>query len=163
MNEIIASVVVAAAAIGIAVVGSQRLTREGRLLGRLQRLGAAHALVPSSPEGRELEVHVRRAAADLADWIDPGKAARRWLLRFLTTILFAVVVTGFLLISNALALDLVTTTVLAVPIGFLVGAASLLIAAGLQRFVDRRESERETAVRLELLRKGERPAGGQAE
>jgi hypothetical protein len=163
MNEIIASVVVAAAAVGIAVAGSQRLTREGRLIGRLQRLGTAYALVPASPEGRELEIHVRRAAAELADWIDPGKSARRWVLRLLTAILFAVAVTVLVLISNALSLDLLVTTVLSVLVGFLVGAASLLIAAGLQRFVDRRESERETAVRLELLRKGERPSGGHSE
>jgi hypothetical protein len=157
MFDILAAALGAAGAFLAAVFGSQLLTREGRLTGRLHRLGLAHSVLPDSEERHDLERYVLLAAAELNDWIDPGQVARRWLVRILTFALFVAAVAALGHLAGEYDLDFGATTVLGLLAGALVGIVSLVIATLLQRFVHIRKAEVEIGERLERFKKGEGP------
>lgn len=160
MIDILAAALGAAGALLAAIFGSQLLTREGRLTGRLLRLGTALSVLPDSPERRDLERHVRLAAAELNDWIDPGQMARRWIVRILTFGLFVGAVATLGCLRGEYDLDFGTTTILGFVLGALVGIISLLVATLLQHFVHIRKAQVETGERLERFKRGERADSG---
>lgn len=79
MAEILGAAIAALAAIVIplATWSSRRLTKEGRLLLRVEHLGTARVLMADSEEKTVFETHLNRAVAELNEWLDEGNRKRR--------------------------------------------------------------------------------------
>jgi hypothetical protein len=84
MSEVAGAVIAALALLGIPVVTwfSRRATREGRLLLRIERLGAVYALMPPSEERETFEKFLRAAIRDLNKWMDLDSTKRRRIHRW---------------------------------------------------------------------------------
>ena len=157
MNEMIPASIAAAASLLAGLLGVGVFTREGRLINRVRRLGEVYALMPDSPERVLLKGHLLRASAEMNEWIDPARNAQRWIVRSFTFILFFLAMWALSALRSALGLGVVPTTFVALPLGLLIGAASVGVGALLQRFVAIRADRRTTAARLDRLSRGEDP------
>ena len=130
MNEFLAAVIGALAVVIVPTVGwfSQRLTREGRLLLRIDRVGAAYALLPDSAEKSALEVHLRQAAADLNAWLEPDNKAIRMVRRTITSAIFILVVATLSTITTLAGIrDLAVTFALGLAAGGVAAVLSLIL------------------------------------
>lgn len=155
MSEVWAAVVGAAAVLLIPLLtwSSQRLTREGRLLLRVNRLGAAYAVMPESPERTAFESHLRRAVEMLNDELDEDKRARRWVQRFIAVVLYALGIIGLVAFYNSFGWEPTTFTwVIGLMIGTAVAVLTQLSAVVIDRFALRRAQRREQDERFERIR-----------
>jgi len=75
MEQMWAAIIGAVALVGIPVGAwlSRRFTKEGRLLLRIERLGAVHQVVPDSPQRDALGRRVLLLVEELNEWIDVPK------------------------------------------------------------------------------------------
>ncbi|GHF14839.1 hypothetical protein [Pseudolysinimonas yzui] len=162
MNEIVAAVIGGAAVVLIPLFAwsSQRLTREGRLLLRVHRLGSAFAVMPESPEKKDFEGHLRRAVADLNEWVSPAKKAQRAVVRFIAGSLYILGVAGLFITYQVFGIeDSILTSLLGVLIGAGVAAASLMVSNIVQRVAAQREDDQQREERMERIRLGKAPGG----
>lgn len=160
MNEVVAAIIGAAAVILIPLFAwsSQRLTREGRLLVRVNRLGSAFAVMPQSPEKVEFEGYLRRAVADLNEWISPAKKAQRAVVRFIGGVLYIFGVAGLFIVYRTFGIEnSFLTSLLGVLIGAGVAALSLMASNIIQRVAAQREDAQQREERMERIRRGELP------
>lgn len=146
--------------IGVAVVPfigwlSQRWTREGRLLLRVNRLGSSLQLVPSSDERAALEGHLLTAVRDLNQWIDPINKGIRTVQRVIGILLYLTGSSFVLWLQSARDLHPTVSFLTSLAIGTLVALAILGTGFLMQRFFSRRRSNAELNNRIEKLRRGE--------
>lgn len=169
MSEVVSAVVGAIAVLSIPLIAwfSRRATREGRLLARVERLGAVYGVMPASDERDEFEQHFRRAISGLNDWLNIEKRARRKLQRQISV---AVYVVGVLFVLVAIPL-VGPGTPAASTLGIVVGVLISLISLGSSYLIDlsaarsaaataAKESAKAETARLDALRRGEAPTGG---
>lgn len=137
---------------------SQRVTREGRLLLRIQRLGVAYSVMPAGAARDEFASHIEAVTAELNGWLDPENRRRREAVRAFG---FGVYVMG-VVIAVVFIRDASEQPWGQVFIGVLAGAIIVAFQEGASRLVRRRkigrakdaERERE-AARHEAIRRGE--------
>ncbi|CAO1649202.1 hypothetical protein NYA9BBAC_00222 [Salinibacterium sp. NYA9b] len=166
MSEIFATVLGALAVIGIPLVAwfSRRATREGRLLLRIERLGAAYALMPISPEKDSFEVHLIGAITDLNEWLEADNAKRRKLIRLIHGWIYAIgVIAVFIAIPSLETAErpwqsFLIGSVLGITIAAVTIGASFLLERGARAKSALAAKEREegaAALRMKALLKGE--------
>lgn len=168
MSQLVGAVIGAIAVVSIPLVAwfSRRATREGRLLVRVERLGSAYGVMPASSERGEFEQHLRRAIAHLNDWLDTEKRARRRLQRQISGIAYVV---GVLAVFVAIPLigpgNSVATSILGIVVGSLISIVGFGSTFLLERSATRQaeagaraEAAAAERVRLDALRRGERPS-----
>ena len=166
MSEVFAAALGALAVIGIPLVAwfSQRATREGRLLLRVERLGSVYALMPISPEKETFEVHLTGAVADLNAWLDADNAKRRKTIRLVSGWTYAIGVVAVLIALPSVdtAKNPWQSSLLGAVIGVTIAAvttgASFLLERSARAKSARAAKEREdaaAALRMEALRQGE--------
>jgi hypothetical protein len=165
MSEVLAAVIGAAAVLVIPLVAwsSQRMTREGRLLLRVNRLGSAFALMPESHEKKAFEAHLRRAIGELNEWVDPTSKAQRAVQRVIGGFLYVLGVAILFLVYELVGVQNTwLTSLLGVLIGCGIAAVSLMSGAVIQRVAAKREEARQQDERMERIRRGEVPGEGSA-
>jgi len=158
----------ALALIGIPIVAwlSQRVTREGRLLGRLRRLGTVYNLLPDSPEKDTFGAHITSVVSDLNAWIDSETLQRRVRTRLVWSITYSLGVAGSITVAVAVGKEDQPWLSFAIGLGF--GVVITAVASGLTWMLDRRSQERAAkeanrkaeaaaAERIESLRSLTRP------
>ncbi|MDN3496907.1 hypothetical protein QL996_13275 [Planococcus sp. APC 4015] len=96
MDALLPAIVGALALTGIPVGAwlTRRSTKESRILLRIERLSAAHAGVPASPQRDALGRRILILVEELNDWIDVPKENLRVLQRIISGVIFAVGVAG---------------------------------------------------------------------
>jgi hypothetical protein len=162
MLDIVGPVV---AVLGTAVIAaggwvSKRLSREGRLVLRIERLGSAYSALPESPEKKELEGHLLQAAAKLNDWLDEDARIVRWIQRVAMGL--AAIVGAWL--SSRIAPSIPNPVVLSVAsfgIGCALGVLILVVMALAHRVQMKRSRGRERErmrERYAAIERGEIPA-----
>ncbi len=167
MSAIVGAVIGALAALLIPVAAwlSQRATREGRLLLRVERLGNAYEVMPESQERRIFESHLRQAISRLNNWLDAERRARRRLQRLITITTYFV---GLLVLSIAVPIVGVNNGAASSAVGVVVGVLVSVVSLGSSYLIERSagkaadraaraEGASAEARRLEALRKGENP------
>lgn len=172
MTEILGAAIGAVAVIAIPLIAwfSRRTTKEGRLLLRVERLGAAYAVMPDSEERAQFEQHLRAAITNLNDWLDVEKRARRKLQRRISVLAY---VLGMLLVFIALPFvgpdNSVASSVLGIVVGSLIAVVNVVSGLLIERAAStkaRREAEaaaaEEQTQRMEAIRRGESSTGGGA-
>ncbi len=145
MNEFLAAVIGALAVVVVPAVGwfSQRLTREGRLLLRIDRLGAAYVLLPDSKEKSALGAHLRLAVADLNMWLEPSNKAVRMLRRVITWTLFVIAVVSLSTITTLAGIrDFAVTLPLGLGAGAVAGVLSLVLGSVAEKAMSERRKTR---------------------
>lgn len=165
MEQMWAAVIGAVALVGIPVGAwlSRRFTKEGRLLLRIERLGAIHSIVPDSHQRDALGRRVLLLVEELNEWIDVPKAQLRLAQRVLGLIVFVV----GLVLSTALTAQLTDpalNVVIQVIGGVVIALAAIGVSTLLERWATKREaakrSEEETAAvaaRYDAIKRGESP------
>jgi len=145
MNEFLAAVIGALAIVIVPAIGwsSQRLTREGRLLIRIGRLGATYALLPESNERSDMEVHLLQAADDLNEWLLPANKTVRLARRAITWGLFIAAIVVLSLITSCLEIrDVAVTIPLGLAAGVVAGLLSLVLGGLAERTMLRTRLDR---------------------
>lgn len=146
--------------IGVAVVPfigwlSQRLTREARLLLRVNRLGSALQFVPSSDERTALEKNLLAAVRDLTEWIDPINKGIRGIQRLIGVLLFVAGSWFVVWLQSFGAVPSAVSFLTALAIGAFVAIAMVATGFLMQKLFTRRRSDTELKRRIEGLRRGE--------
>lgn len=165
MDQMWAAIIGAVALVGIPIGAwlSRRFTKEGRLLLRVERLGAVHNVLPLSPQRDALGRRVLLLVEELNEWIDVPKENLRLAQRVLGSIVFAL----GLIVTTALTSH-VTDPAIGVVIqaagGVVIASSAIGVSALLERWATKREAEKrsddEVAVvtaRYEAIRRGENP------
>jgi len=166
MSEVLAAALGAIALVGIPFVAwfSRRATREARLLLRVEKLGTAYRLMPSSPEKTTFESHLTRAIADVNSWLDPESATRRRLVRKINRWTY-----GFGVLALFVTFPLINTTEnpwqssflgagIGVAIAIITTVASFLVERNARTKSALAAKERDkaaAALRMNALRRGE--------
>ena len=146
--------------IGVAVVPfvgwlSQRLTREARLLLRVNRLGSSLQFVPSSPEKSDLEKNLIIAVRDLNEWIDPINKVIRAIQRLIGVLLFLAASWFMVWLQSESEVSPAVSFLTSLAIGAVVAGAIVSTGFLMQKTFTRRRSETELKKRIERLRRGE--------
>lgn len=173
MLELVGAVIGAIAVVVIPLVAwsSRRLTKEGRLLLRIERLGSARALMPDSPQRKRFEEHLNQVTSELNEWLDEGNKKRRRVQRRVSIGTYVVgVVAVFLSLPFTSPTDPWRSSVIGGVIGTLIAVVTLVTSYLLERNA-RREAERaemqraeaEQAKRMDALRSGTPIPSGSAE
>lgn len=147
-------------ATSIVTWGSRRLTRKGRLLLRIKRLGTAYELLPDSIEKSHLTEHVNDLASELNNLLDNKKARR--IQRIVSTwsyiVGIIVILALLLLISlNDPRQSLILGTVIGLLIAMVTILASLFLERKNRRQSERAEKAREAAAQDQLLERLKSP------
>jgi len=137
---------------------SKRATREGRLLLRIERLGAAYALLPESVEKKQLGGHLLRTAAALNDWLDVDAQRLRRVQWIATVVAFVLAVVASSYVVPAIAspgAQWLTSFAIGLGLGFLVLLTMLAGQFVLARSARQRELAR-AAERYAAFARGEK-------
>ena len=174
MADFLGSWLSALAVTGVSILfgSSQRFTREGRLLLRIQRLGSVYQLLPESAGKAELGQRISGIVDELNTWLDAETVKRRaigrmvWVVTFVIGLVAAVVTT--------MSLNPTAQPWSSIAIGAAYGAAITASATGVMLVLDRQSRRRLEAAkasssaeafakRVEELRRGEAPTSGPQE
>lgn len=170
MEQVWAAIIGAVALVGLPVGAwlSRRFTKEGRLLLRIERLGAVHEVVPDSPQRDALGRRVLLLVEELNEWIDVPKANLRLAQRVLGFIVFVV----GLVLTTALTLrvdDPALAVVIQVTGGVVIALSTIGLSALLERWATKREAGKRSAeevaaviARYEAIKRGENPYASRA-
>lgn len=146
---------------------SPRATFEGRLLIRVERLGAAFAVMPSSPEKDSFARHLTGEIKKLNAWIDPNNARKRRVVRNVKIGLLIPAFAGLLLVLPAVAPDLppAVPALVGFGIGTVIAIVAIVVEQAMEKLTRRRDetelAERDAAeaeARMSSLRRGEAPS-----
>jgi hypothetical protein len=172
MSDLLGPILATIAVVGIPLISwfSRRATHEGRLLLRVERLGAAYALMPDSAERAEFEQHLRQVVGSLNQWLDADNRARRQLRVALSAIVYVLGVSAVVVLVSFIGSG---DSAVGFWLGVAGGALVAVINFGISLLVDRwatrkaaskEQSERdaEASARLEALRLGKQPGGESA-
>jgi len=166
MSEVFAAALGAFAVLVIPLVAwfSRRATREGRLLLRIERLGAVYALMPASPERKAFETYLNASIGDLNAWLNADNAKRRRIIRLISGCAYVIGVVFVLAVIPYLDADADPwqTGALGSIVGFAIAAVSLLASLVMERSARTKSAaeaiareEAAAAIRIEALRQGE--------
>lgn len=145
---------------------SPRATYEGRLLLRVERLGAAYAVMPSSSEKESFERHLTGEIKKLNEWIDPNNARKRRIVRNVKVWLSLLALAGLLFVLPGLAPDLppAVSAFVGFGVGTVIAIVAIVVEQTMEKLTRRRDesalAERnaaETEARISALRLGEAP------
>jgi uncharacterized membrane protein YbhN (UPF0104 family) len=160
MSEIIGAVIGTIAVIVIPLFNwlSHRVTREGRLLLRVNRFGATYALMPEGAERDAFARHLNRLIKELNEWLEPANKRRRRAQLVISVLIYiagvAVALSLFSLIQTHPWVQVLIGGVAGGLIIWVQEFGSGLIERDKQRADQARRDEAE-AARHEAIRRGE--------
>lgn len=126
---------------------SRQIPRRARLIARLERLGAAYAAMPESPQKEKFKRHLLTSIEELDAWIEPSNVMRRTVLSFATTGL--VVVGVFASLPIQAAINPTRDVWVSFAIGAVLGVVILALTSSLERVWRDRSNRREAAAEEE--------------
>ena len=165
MEEMWAAIIGALALVGIPLAAwlSRRFTKEGRLLLRIERLGAAHAVVPDSEQRDALGRRLLLLVTELNAWIDVPKEKLRVSQRVLALCVFLVGFAVTVAVTSHIT-DPTLVVVIQIVAGVVIAFASIGVSTLLERWASKGEASRLSAAataasaeRYDALMRGENP------
>ena len=165
MDQLIGASIGALAVICIPLFGwfSRRVTPEGRLILRVERLGSVYALMPKSLESDEFKTHLTEAIGNLNEWLDADSRKRRRIVRTVSIVSYVV---GIALALPIIGLvDESVRSWLSPVVGAVIGGAIVGASSLTNRYLEIRErrktkrtsearDEAAAAERMEAVRRG---------
>jgi hypothetical protein len=150
------SVLGAVAIIAIPLIAwlSPRLTRQGRLLGRISRLSAAYQSMPLSTERDRLGEHITDLGAQLLEWIDGDTHAHRVVRHWLNAIIFLLAIGTAVAINMQLHPDPTVALIINLALGFTAGVLIVITTEWLDRRAARRRKAAAQEARASAFRRG---------
>lgn len=141
----------APAVVGVATWLSRRITKESRLLIRLERLAAVYAQLPPGIERDAFSIHVNELTRALSTRLDPIFRRERRLKRRATTAVYATAIAAVSLLSVFSLSSGTSNLPLASVIGVALGAASVAATWLIERDTKRQRAalEQESAGRAD--------------
>lgn len=165
MEQIFGSAIGALAVICIPLIGwfSRRVTPEGRLTLRVERLGSVYALMPESPEKDEFKAHVTSAIKNLNGWLDPDTRRKRRVIQGVSVAAYLLGVSIAFIVINSVdeSAKFWLSPLIGVGLGVAITAVAGFTALGLERQGSTRDAKAAKAIidaaaaeRMEALRRG---------